>query len=1032
MQRGGRAALSALPRYPIIASPLRSSCNAVIPPRHLCTRSPGRRGLSSSPTLVPPGEGGGIEAHNLLNECTTYSGQEVPSLSRQARAQADGEKDRQALSDSDRALLASIGACQANRDVGRLKGLIEKHAYRDSGRIYKGAICSAIIGAFLWASRPADALKFFNEALAKGFHPTISVLESLIHGLLRNSDAEKAQQITDAIGTSLPHVSLRTATLNIWMGHYLQERQPEKARSIFRRLKSLALVPNQTTFLQFITYFVQKADYEAASKLQRYVSEAANDIGVDVRYYNGLLRVYSKVGSDADFFSLIDEMERRRVAYNEETFHILIKRHARVQDYSKVQELLDQMSAPPLSITPNIRTYNMILESYEHVKNLEGMASLLMKMNTLNLAFNGHTYAVITYNFLAQGKSREAIQMLFEIERKGIVLTTVSYFKLLRICCDRHVDVAVKILWNQVRDCNVPPNNHIFAILIKYHLIRRQYGNVDAIILEMRRKWNVIPNAFVFAALIQHYVECLDFVRLGATLEIIRECNVHVNSFMYDMLMRVFYGYSRLQQGGYVERFLGLSREDFARIKKLPTREAIFAAVDKAFLGATGSASLSPTTTKEQFETIFGIPFRATVHSLNCMMLSYFRKHRYEEMFRCVEELKRMDVIPNQTSYTFMIKARIFMEDLEGARTILMGMPRNGVRPTSLHGALLFHAYCRNMRTDEALSLLEEMTTVLHVRPNHVFYGSLIYAYAKRREFSRVFEAFEMMERESYHPDTETCNYVLISLFGVGEYGQGHDFFQRMCAMGVPRNTYTYAFMADSYAARKDLPGLIAMLPDCMRSGNKIDSYVFHRLLAHYYEEGLAGEMITGVNLMVEYAIRFDRDTVPYLNQVFHQHIENIDALPELVSILKKMYVDLDVDPAGQTYTNLARLRVALLKFGMVKELAELDEFISSDLPIQKNYWTATSPALASAMSDYERRQMSQHGKLSIPPPIRGHPKLESRSGDAHHDPGSHEELFLQHQERILESLTSSSIIETEGPFLRPDYAEEDEAPMAG
>jgi pentatricopeptide repeat protein len=233
---------------------------------------------------------------------------------------------------------------------------------------------------------------------------------------------------------------------------------------------------------------------------------------------------------------------------------------------------------------------------------------------------------------------------------------------------------------------------------------------------------------------------------------------------------------------------------------------------------------------KKQFETMFGLPFRPTVHVYNEMMLSFFIRERFKDMFECLKEMRRSDVVPNRTTYTFMVKARVFEGDTASAHILLQEMNRLGFTPTLLHCALIFHSFCRQLLTSEAEDFLVEMSNVYHIRPNHVFYGSLIYAYTRRREYSKVFESFERMEKAGFVPDTETCNYVLISLLEINEYKEARKFFEKMLLQGIRRNNHTYTYLANGFLARRDDQSLMAILADCTAPGNSIDAFPFNQI----------------------------------------------------------------------------------------------------------------------------------------------------------------------------------------------------------
>ena len=58
--------------------------------------------------------------------------------------------------------------------------------------------------------------------------------------------------------------------------------------------------------------------------------------------------------------------------------------------------------------------------------------------------------------------------------------------------------------------------------------------------------------------------------------------------------------------------------------------------------------------------------------------------------------------------------------------------------------------FCKNQATSLAEDFLSEMMNQLQLKPNHVFYASLLYAYSRRRDYPNVFYTFDRLERAGF------------------------------------------------------------------------------------------------------------------------------------------------------------------------------------------------------------------------------------------------------------------------------------------
>lgn len=805
----------------------------------------------------------------------------------------------------------------------------------------------AFLRAFLAGSRPKHAMEFFHNIVSTGYSPPIEDLESLINGCLRQSDELHALQL---FGTLRDYRLLpRASTYNIFVGFYLREHQPEKARKMFKEMEGRSIRPNQNTYLLFLLYFIDRADYSAADSIREYMR--ARRIHGDVRFYNGLLAGLAKKYAFVEIDALLEEMRRERIALNLDSYNILIKAYAEVNRQDRIQELFKEMREQDLS--PNTKTFNQMIRGLSSILSPEQAKEILLQMSRLGLAFNSHTYAALIINLLKQDKVAEAIEMLFQVESKALPLPVESYGEILKYCSTKRLEAPIGLIWRQMRRFEIAPTQIIYSTLMRHYLMKRNYPMVDALLLEMRRKWNLKPNAFILSSLLNHYVETLDIQKVKALIRMAKEMDVEINSVMYNVIMKCFYLYSRYHQGGHISRVKGVT------LPLLPSTPSSAAPLKDQEQEIDFDTTIDPrpidiAAFRAQFEHLFELPFKPTVHIYNEMMLSFFVRERFQDMQECLGEMRKNDVAPNFTTFTFLIKANIFQGRMAEARILLLEMLRVGLKPTLLHCALFFHAYCRKLMTEEAESFLSEMESFFQIRPNHVFFGSLIYAYTRRREYPKVFATFERMERMGFLPDTETCNYVLISLLEINEFVEARKFFEKMLLRGIRRNTHTYSYLADGFLARHDDQSLLLILSDCIISGNRVDAYPFNQLLAYYFKRDLPHQIAQVLDLMNEYCVAYDVDTVYFISftfQLFERGTSEMDPL-QVLRIVKKALVDLLGDAIHLPPNIQDRMLAVLRDKGLQDDARAFEQFLA-DLPELQRLWTTIDPAVFSNLKDH-------------------------------------------------------------------------------
>lgn len=764
--------------------------------------------------------------------------------------------------------------------------------------------------------------------MAKGAIPTIKDAELLLQGLLKHSMEDRAIQFFASLGEY--GLKPLTSTYNLLIEYYLREQRSEEARTTFKRMEENGQVPDQITYLHFISHFINKADYKAADKIRAFMK--SKKIPVNIRFYNGLLQLMIRRQTFDEAEKVITEMRQVGVVLNYYTYDLLLSMLMARNQMEKIQEIIVEMNAAGYS--PSTKTYNKMLQSIDFPLTPVQTREFLLSMSKQGLNFNSYTYASLIANLLKQKRYREAMEMIFELDKKDVCLAIESYGNLLHLCADERLDPAIRALWSQLQRHKVVPNSYILSTMIKYYLLKRNYSGIDAILLRMKREWHQRPNPFVFTALMNYFVEILDLRRLRELLDEIKEAGMEINSVMYNVLMKVFYAYSRYQQGGYLWRMhfdLSLTDPDtplpeHADLTPLPVSHSHLRPADLDLM-------------RTQFERIFGLPFRVNVHIYNEILLSLLMRERFDEMKACVMEMRSKDIALNQTTFTFLIKARIFAGDTEGARQMLGEIHLAGLKPTILQCALVFHCYCRKLMVEEAEKFLQEMESIHHLKPNHVFFASLIYAYSRRREYDRVFRVFERMEQDGFTPDTETCNYILISLLEVGEFTEAQKFFEKMLLQGIKRNHHTYNYLVRGFLMRGEDANFISLLGDCIMPGNTVDTAPFNNLIRHYYAADQEDRVFSTLLLMNDYCVQYDRDTAPFIAMCMQRFLGDVEKLPALAKIMRKTLVDFSEDSLGTCEILYRQLKEALMESSIGTEIDELRS-VRGRLPELRQFWT--------------------------------------------------------------------------------------------
>ncbi len=830
-----------------------------------------------------------------------------------------------------------------DNDFGRIERTVSQYKATFPGVSNPNFINKAL-GAYMKVSKLDQAKEFYLKSIYEGFKPDDQTIAVLIDGFLKHIDVVKAKEVMQSM-TSLG-IKPTTKILNIWMNFYLRRNQLEKARIIFRSLEAEGLTPNSATFLNFIRYFINNADFESADKVKGYMY--SKGIKPKIEFFNQILQLLFQKNALKQIEDFLEEMQESGLSMDSVTFNVLIEGYAGVNMLDKAQTLIRKMEESGQK--PSIVTFNRLLSSQAFALDLQQTKQILVQMNDLGLEFNAFTYAALFKGLVAKQNYPEAISMLYRMEDGSVIVPVEVYSSLLKICCDNNLGAAVHLLRTQMIKNEVSTSPHIYTSLIKFYLRHRHYHQVDGLLLEMQRTKGFIPDLHIFSVLLNHFVEHLDIERISKALEHMIKLGLELNKVIYNVVMKAFYVHCKCLDGGMVYR------------TELKPSLAVGESLN---LTDPSTRRTSVARIKTQFEQTFRIPFKPSIHIFNDLMNSFFHSARYIEALECFEEVLSCDLQPNLFTMTTLIKSRLYLGQTSEAKDLISRMRIWGLKPTILQCALIHHALCRELRTEEAEAFIQEITRTHHLRINYVFYASLIYAYSRCYDHPNVFRTFERLESARFLPDTETCNYVLMSMLEVGQHKESIAFFNKMIDQGILRNAYTYAILVDKNIFEVDTDQLVSCLSDCSMPGNTVDAFPFNKLLRHFYDRSQMSQLKLIFQHMIDYCVRFNWETWPFVAYLFNRCIDTIEDIPLARRLLEKSLVDLE-SIEELDHHMVDSLKKVYKSSGNHEGLQSFEQFLRQ-LPDLREKLTQISPALKQVIESKELRKMEiRQKRLSV------------------------------------------------------------------
>ena len=801
----------------------------------------------------------------------------------------------------------------------------------------------------LWKlSMKRDAEKTFHELLAHGFRPSFVTIEIMIDGALKHGDEIFAQGLSslyDKYGL-VPSVG----HYNHWITFYLSRGHLDKAYSMLKDMRSAGQRPNTLTYSIFLKFFIRTHDWKAAENIKQ--AMASEGIVPNLLFYSSLLKSLFKEKAISDVESLLESLKTESPEFaklKDQTslqvfFNTLVEGFAGVGDLKRVQSCLEEMKNS--RCYPSVTTYNNIIDSASTSIPSEQLRSIIEEMERSGLALNTHTYVSICKALIRQGKYKEALDFMRKL--KGLPLSVTTFGDLMQRCMEHKLYAGVELLWDCMREINLEPTSRISSIMLRKALIHRKFLEAKGVLegLEESSQLGKSADTGILAVLLEFFVENMHLDRIKAMLNWIKENRITIDKRLAPLLNKAFFVYTKFNEGGMLARAKIMLEEE------IKDNELSYSLVQDWF-----PAILEPHTRKfedlkrvaMEFEQQFGIPFKLSVHEFNEILLQLMLENRIEDFLYVLKEMDNMGITPNLFTLTLAIKCRLSLGQSRIAHRLLKEAGKNGLTPTAFQCALVFHHHCKLGLTGAAEALMDEMIHHWKLKPNHVFFASLIYSYIKTRSYPTVFATFEKMETAGFIPDTETCNYLAIALLETGRIDEAHAFLDRMTLQGIDKNAYTFFGFADYYLGKGDASQAF----ECLRMANKpsearssIDSFAFEKVSNNLCNQADIRNLARLFEVIIEVGVCVSEHLIAGLRYAFYHHLSQNEKAKARM-LLEKAFIDL-VNPK-ESENNIQEF-LDLLEHDFLEHasVSEVDSWITfkENVGTIREYFHRVNPAI--------------------------------------------------------------------------------------
>ncbi|KAM1063703.1 hypothetical protein ACFX2A_028435 [Malus domestica] len=192
--------------------------------------------------------------------------------------------------------------------------------------------------------------------------------------------------------------------------------------------------------------------------------------------------------------------------------------------------------------------------------------------------------------------------------------------------------------------------------------------------------------------------------------------------------------------------------------------------------------------------------------TFNTLIRGFCMNSMVDEGFRFFKEMSRFKCDPDVITYNTLVDGLCRAGKVGIAHNVVKGMSKRSadLNPNIVTYTTLIRGYCMKQEIDEALCVLEEMTSQ-GLKPNGITCNTLIKGLCEAHKLDKIKDILEgTMSGGEFTPDTCTFNTLMHSHCNAGNLDEALKVFAKMSELKVPPDSATYSVLIRSLCQRGD------------------------------------------------------------------------------------------------------------------------------------------------------------------------------------------------------------------------------------
>ncbi|XP_047329049.1 pentatricopeptide repeat-containing protein MRL1, chloroplastic-like [Impatiens glandulifera] len=406
-------------------------------------------------------------------------------------------------------------------------------------------------------------------------------------------------------------------------------------------------------------------------------------------------------------------------------------------------------------------------------------------------------------NLLKNGRLIECIQLLEELERKGLLnMEKIHHAEFLRMCKKKK---AVKEAFNFTRLIQSPTLSTFNMLMFVCACSRDSSGAFE--VLNLVQEAGLKPDCKLYTTLISTCARCGKVDEMFKVFHEMVNAGVEPNVHTYGTLI------DGCAKAGQIAKAFGAY--GILRSKNVQPDRVIFNALITA-CGQSGAVDRAFDVLAEMRAETHPIdPDQVTVGALIKACTNAGQIHRVREVYNMIQ---KYNIKGSPEVYTIAINSCSLSGDMEFACSVYDDMKRNGVLPDEMFFSALVDVMGHAHNLDGAFEILEEVKKQ-GIREGTILYSSLMGACSNAKNWQKALELYEDIKSRGLKLTVSTLNALITALCEGDQVQKALEVLSEMKRTGLRPNIITYSVLLAACEKEDNLEAALMLYSEAKNDG---------------------------------------------------------------------------------------------------------------------------------------------------------------------------------------------------------------------